>query len=57
MYDCDGPMMAQWFYEALLQKEVIDLDDIPYALDVAVQKLRKTDAQANRWATYMHMGG
>ena len=56
MYDHDGPMVAQWFYEALLEKEVIELDDVPYALDVAVQKLRETGARPNRWATYMHMG-
>lgn len=56
MYDDDGPRMAQWFYEALLEKEMLDLTDIPYALDTAVQKLRDTGAPAARWATYMHMG-
>lgn len=56
MYDADGPRMAQWFYEALLKKEEIDLDDIPYALDTAIQKLRAEGAPAARWATYMHMG-
>lgn len=56
MYDDDGPRMAQWFYEALLEKEMIDLNDIPYALDTAVRKLRATGAPAARWATYMHLG-
>jgi hypothetical protein len=41
MYDVDGPRMTVWFYEALLENEVVELDDIPYALDVAVQKLRQ----------------
>ena len=56
MHDNDGPMMAQWFYEALLNKGMIELDDIPYALDTAVRKLRDTGAPAARWATYMYMG-
>ena len=56
MNDADGPRMAQWFYEALLEKEKIELNDIPYALDTAVQKLRRTGAPAARWATYMHWG-
>jgi hypothetical protein len=56
MNDADGPRMAQWFYEALLEKEVIELDDIPYALDSAVQYLRQSGAPASRWATYMHWG-
>jgi hypothetical protein len=56
MYDADGPKMAQWFYEGLLEKETIELDDIPYALDSAVQKLRQSGALPQRWATYMHWG-
>jgi hypothetical protein len=56
MDDVDGPRMAQWFYEALLEKETIELDDIPYALDSAVQKLRQNGALPRRWATYMHWG-
>jgi len=48
--------MAQWFYEALLEREMIDLNDIPYALDTAVQKLPATGVPAARWATFMHMG-
>ena len=56
MYDDDGPLVAQWFYEALLDNEIIDLNDIPYAFDTAMQKLRKSGASASRWATYIHMG-
>jgi hypothetical protein len=56
MYDYDGPRVAQWFYEALLEKEVIELDDIPYALDSAVRKLRDEGALPQRWATFIHMG-
>jgi hypothetical protein len=54
MNGADGPKMAQWFYEALLENETIQLDDIPYALDSAVQKLRGEGVPAARWATYMH---
>jgi hypothetical protein len=56
MGDEDGPSMAQSFYEALLENELIQLEDIPYALDVAVQKLRAAGVPANRWATYIHLG-
>ena len=56
MCDKDGPTVAQWFYEALLEKEIISLGDIPYALDEAVQKLRETGAGPDRWATYIHIG-
>jgi hypothetical protein len=56
MNDMDGRSMAQWFYEELMKHEVISLDDIPYALDMAVGNLRKSGRPAPRWATYMHMG-
>jgi hypothetical protein len=56
MYDSDGPQVAQWIYEALLKNEMFSLDDIPYALDDAVQKLRGKGASPKHWATYMHIG-
>jgi hypothetical protein len=56
MFDTDGPRMVQWFYETLLESEAMELDDIPYALDSAVQRLRKSGAPPRRWATYMHWG-
>jgi hypothetical protein len=36
MNDADGPRMAQWFYEVLLENEAVELKHIPYALDAAV---------------------
>lgn len=56
MSDIDGPNMAEWFYEELMKNEVISLDDIPYALDTSVERLRKSIGSARRWATYMHLG-
>jgi hypothetical protein len=57
MHDEDGPKVARAFYEALFQSEALDLDDVPYALDEAVQALRKAGVPAQRWALFMHMGG
>jgi hypothetical protein len=56
MADDDGPKVAQWFYEELLSKEVIDTDSVAYALDVAVSKLRATGVAPYRWAPFIHMG-
>jgi hypothetical protein len=57
MSDEDGPRLAHLFYEVLFEREQIDLDDIPYALDAAVQILRSDGVPARRWALFMHMGG
>jgi hypothetical protein len=54
--DDDGPMVAEWFYEELLSKDVLDADSVAYALDVAVGKLRATDVAPYRWAPFIHMG-
>ncbi|KAI0344929.1 hypothetical protein BDW22DRAFT_979978 [Trametopsis cervina] len=58
MTDADGPLIAQWFYEELLTKEILELDDIPYALDMAVRKLRdcRPGISPARWAPYVHIG-
>jgi hypothetical protein len=57
MADMDGPDMAQWFYEELFSREVIDTDAIARALDTAVGKLRKKHPLLpQRWAVYIHMG-
>jgi hypothetical protein len=56
MSDSDGPFVAEWVYRALLEKEKLELEDIPYALDDAVQKLRSRGVPTHRWATFMHMG-
>jgi hypothetical protein len=57
MNDGDGPDVARWFYEGLFAKEEMDLDDIAYALDGAVTKLREIDAPASQWALFIHIGG
>jgi hypothetical protein len=57
MNDEDGPRLARRFYEVLFEREQLDLDDIPYALDAAVRSLRSAGVPARRWALFMHMGG
>jgi hypothetical protein len=57
MNDEDGPKLARHLYSALFAKDYLDLDDIPYALDEAVQALRTEGVPAERWALFMHMGG
>jgi hypothetical protein len=57
MNDEDGPKLARHLYSALFAKNYLDLDDIPYALDEAVQALRTEGMPAERWALFMHMGG
>jgi hypothetical protein len=60
MGDMDGPVIAESIYSTLFrddqQSEYLDPDDIPYALDEAVQKLRRSDLDPSFWATYIHMG-
>jgi hypothetical protein len=56
MQDIDGPIIAKQVYESLLEKEVICIDDVPYALDDAVACLRRDGADYYRWATFVHMG-
>jgi hypothetical protein len=57
MCDEDGPKMARQFYDSLFESEVIDLDDIAYALDDAIRALRRSGVPASRWASFMHIGG
>jgi hypothetical protein len=57
MHDADGPKVAQAVYQALFRNETLELDDVPYALDEAVQLLRNAGVPAQRWALFMHMGG
>jgi hypothetical protein len=54
--DADGPKVAQWFYEELFAKEVVDADSVAYALDSAVGKLRNSGVSPDRWAPFLHMG-
>jgi hypothetical protein len=56
MHDADGPAVARVFYERLLESDEITADDVPYALDAAVQELKKTGAPPNRWAPFVHFG-
>jgi hypothetical protein len=55
---CDFSPCMIWprMYEALFRKDHLDLDDIPYALDEAVESLIKAVVPAARWAFFMHMG-
>lgn len=58
MDDVDGPVVAEAVYSEIFRPESISLDPdaIPYALDVAMQKLRANGVSANRWAPYVHLG-
>jgi hypothetical protein len=60
MGDQEGPDIAQAIYSALFMQnatsEYIDPQDVPYALDNAVQKLRRSGLDPSFWATYIHIG-
>jgi hypothetical protein len=56
MTDVDGPNVASTVYGALFKEETFDLNDVPYALDDAVQMLREQRVEAQRWAVFVHMG-
>jgi hypothetical protein len=56
MCDADGPKLARDVYSNLLKNGRLDLDDIPYALDEAVQNLRREGVDALRWALFIHIG-
>ena len=58
MGDIDGPVVAKKLYEALYagESEYLDPEVIPYALDAAVDKLRRRKLHPSRWAPYVHFG-
>ena len=58
MDDVDGPIVATTVYEELYRPraDMLDPDAIPYALDLAVRKLRAKGLVASRWAPYVHLG-
>lgn len=58
MDDVDGPVVAETVYQELYRDgaETLDPNAIPYALDLAVQKLRAKGLAASRWAPYVHLG-
>jgi hypothetical protein len=56
MHDADGPFIAEAVYRELCKGDVIDLREVPYALDAAVQELRNKGLPPRRWAPFIHMG-
>ncbi|KAJ7860648.1 hypothetical protein B0H13DRAFT_1639430 [Mycena leptocephala] len=58
MKDDDGPVIATKFYQYLTEKASggIHLDDVPYALDGAIQALRACGAEPWRWLPFIHVG-
>jgi hypothetical protein len=58
MEDVDGPRIAESVYEEVFKgdSECIDPDDIAYALDAAVRRLRQETKDPMRWAPYIHLG-
>jgi hypothetical protein len=57
MHDEDGPQVARNVYQSLFEKDELELNDIPYALDEAVHKLRNSGVKPWRWSLFVHMGG
>jgi hypothetical protein len=58
MRDSDGPLVVTEIYERLFcsDSEFLDSDEIPYAIDDAVQKLRQAGVAPARWAPFIHIG-
>jgi hypothetical protein len=60
MGDLEGPVVAEGIYSALFKdgnaSEHLDPEDVPYALDDVVRKLRESGLDPSFWATYVHIG-
>lgn len=56
MNDEDGPLIAKIVYTEMMKKGTFDPDVVAFALDTAVQTLRKSGALPHRWAPYIHLG-
>jgi hypothetical protein len=56
MGDEDGPTVARRVYATLFAQESVNAEDVPYALDAAVQELRSAGVSPSRWATFIHLG-
>jgi hypothetical protein len=56
MSDKDGPIIADYVYEALFKEDMFDVNLVPYALDDAVRRLRERKLDAERWSVFVHMG-
>ncbi len=54
--DLDGPEVADAIYTEFFKGGIFNPDDIPYALDAAVQSMRSRELPPSRWATYIHTG-
>jgi hypothetical protein len=52
----DGPEVAKTFYQDLLAQDIIDADAVPYALDAAVENIRRSGVSIERWASFVHIG-
>lgn len=51
-----GPLIATTVYEAIMKKDHLDLNVIPYALEDAMQALRERGVRPHLWAPYIHIG-
>jgi hypothetical protein len=67
MGDAQGPLAAKSIYEGLLgrEDENVTLDDIPYLIDQAIEKLREQSLAGNKppfdpeayfWAQFVYIG-
>ncbi|EIN12849.1 hypothetical protein PUNSTDRAFT_131086 [Punctularia strigosozonata HHB-11173 SS5] len=58
MSDMTGPFVAEHVYRQLFNtdNDMVDFNVIPYALDEAVDMLRRGGCSAYEWATFMHIG-
>jgi hypothetical protein len=56
MSDEDGPLIADYVYDALFKEVIFDLNVVPYALDDAVRHLREQKVKPERWSVFVHMG-
>ncbi|KAE9392588.1 hypothetical protein BT96DRAFT_967389 [Gymnopus androsaceus JB14] len=58
MNDQDGPTVADAVYGQLFagDSEYLNPNDIPYAVDAAVLKLKQAGIPPVRWAPYIHIG-
>jgi hypothetical protein len=56
MGDEDGPTIARKVYATLFAQDSVSAEDVPYALDAAVQELRSAGLPPTRWATFIHLG-
>lgn len=56
MNDEDGPFIARTVYQEFMKAKMLTPAVFPYALDLAVSKLRDMGAPPHRWVPYIHVG-